>query len=163
MRRIVPAWLAVSAFVALSCGVSLAFSPDEPLDDPALEQRALDLHDELRCLVCQGQAISDSNAELARDLRRVVRERVAGGDSDKAVRTYLTDRYGDFILLRPPIKSATYVLWFGPALILIAGGVAVFFLFRRRTARGAELARGPDPLTEDERRRLQDLLDESKS
>ena len=163
MPRLLAALLMTIASAALSPGAVWAFSPDEPLDDPAFEQRALDLHNQLRCLVCQGQSIADSNAELARDLRRIVRERIAAGDSDQTVTTYLTDRYGDFILLRPPIKATTYVLWFGPALVLVAGGVAVFFLFRRRARRGEGRAGAPAPLTDEERGRLAALLDEGGS
>ena len=145
-----------------------AFSADDALDDPVLEARALKLHDELRCPVCQGQAISDSNAELARDLRRIVRERVAAGDSDDAVFDYLSDRYGDFILLRPRVKPTNYVLWFGPVAALLVGGTAVFFAFRRtRASRLSGAGRGsasaPAPLTPDEQRRLDTLLDDDPS
>ena len=113
-------WMFVLALLAPT-GV-WAFGADDALDDPALEARALKIHDELRCPVCQGQAISDSNAELARDLRLIVRERIAAGDSDEAVFDYLSDRYGDFILLRPRVKPANYVLWFGPVLIFAFPG-----------------------------------------
>ena len=138
-----------------------AFSPDEPLEDPALEERAQELNEALRCLVCQGQSIADSNAELARDLRVLVRERLAAGDSNDEVTSYLTDRYGDFILMSPPVKSATYALWFGPAAALVIGGGAVFYLFRRARARGGPSASGtPVPLSEDEQRQLDALLDD---
>ncbi|MBT3171594.1 MAG: cytochrome c-type biogenesis protein CcmH [Rhodospirillaceae bacterium] len=132
-----------------------AFSADDALDDPVLEARALKLHDELRCPVCQGQAISDSNAELARDLRRIVRERVAAGDSDDAVFDYLSDRYGDFILLRPRVKPTNYVLWFGPALVFIVGVGGLWMFVRRRRGPAAESA--PTPLSEAERKELESL------
>jgi cytochrome c-type biogenesis protein CcmH len=132
-----------------------AFGADDALDDPALEARALKIHDELRCPVCQGQAISDSNAELARDLRLIVRERIAAGDSDEAVFDYLSDRYGDFILLRPRVKPANYVLWFGPVLIFAAGAGGLWVFVRRRRRRGADSA--PAPLSEAERQELESL------
>jgi cytochrome c-type biogenesis protein CcmH len=109
---------------------------------------------ELRCVVCPNQSIDDSNAPLARDLRRVVRERLAAGDSDAAVMAFVTDRYGEFVRLRPAVQPATYALWFGPPLILAAGGAVVaVYLLRRRKA-----ATAPDPLTPDERRRVEELL-----
>ncbi len=135
-------------------GAVYAFSADERLDDPAQEARALKLHDELRCPVCQGQAISDSNAELARDLRRIVRERIAAGDSDDAVFDYLTDRYSDFILLRPRVKPANYVLWFGPALVFAAGAVGLWIFIVRRRRRGVE---STPPLSEAERKQVESL------
>lgn len=128
---------------------------DRPLEDAALEARALRLHQEIRCLVCQGQSIADSNAELAWDLRALVRERIAAGDSDAAVLDYLHSRYGDFVLLEPPVKPATYALWFGPPLLLVIGGLTVF-LFHRRNRRRAAAA--PAPLSEAERRALDTLL-----
>ena len=146
--------MAVS-LLALSGPEALAFSADDALDDPALEARALKLHDELRCPVCQGQAISDSNAELARDLRRIVRERVAAGDSDDAVFDYLADRYGDFILLRPRVKPTNYVLWFGPVLVFVVGGGGLWMFFRRR--RGPAAGSTPAPLSEAERKELEKL------
>jgi len=159
--------LAITAmlFGATAAG---AFSPDEPLDDPALEARAQTLNKGLRCLVCQGQSIADSNAELARDLRVLVRERLAAGDSDDDVTDYLTDRYGDFILMNPPVKGANYVLWFGPVAALLVGGAAVFFVFRRtRASRSSGAGRGSAsaqaPLTPDEQRRLDTLLDDDPS
>ncbi len=143
------------ALVLHAPGAVHAFSADEALDDPAQEARALTLHHELRCPVCQGQAISDSNAELARDLRRIVRERIAAGDSDGAVFDYLTDRYGDFILLRPRVKPTNYVLWFGPALVFAAGAGGLWIFIVRRRRRGAESA--PPPLTEAERKQVESL------
>src|SRR3546814_10231566 len=95
-----------------------------------LEQRARDLSAEIRCVVCQNESIDSSNAEIARELRLLVRERLVAGDSDQQVLDYLVARYGDFVLLRPPMKPATYLLWFGPFLILLIGGGAVFIYFR---------------------------------
>ena len=136
-----------------------AVDPDEVLADPALESRARDISKNLRCLVCQNQSIDDSDAELARDLRMLVRERLNAGDSDDAVVDYVVSRYGDFVLLDPPFKGSTYVLWFGPLLIAVLGIVAVFFFFRRR--RTAEAA--PPPLSEDEKRRLESLIGDGSS
>ena len=145
-------------WLGLAAGIGLAFTPDEPLGDPALEARARALHAELRCLVCQGQSIADSNASLAQDMRAIVRERIAAGESDDAVRSFLTDRYGDYVLLDPPVKPETYALWFGPAAVFVVGaGIAYALLRRARTgARGA----GAAPLSAEERRRLDALLDD---
>jgi len=144
------------AFLALllliAPGPAFAFSADEALEDPAAEARALRLNDELRCPVCQGQAISDSNAELARDLRRIVRERIAAGDTDELVFDYLTDRYGDFILLRPRVKPTNYVLWFGPAIVFLGGAGCLWYFLIRRRGRLPEST--PAPLSEAERNKL---------
>ena len=144
--------------LTLAAGSGLAFTPDEPLSDPALEARARALHEELRCMVCQGQSIGDSDAALARDMRAIVRERIAAGESDDAVRGFLTDRYGDYVLLDPPVKPETYALWFGPAAVFVAAAAIAFALLRRSraSARGAEAA----PLSAEERRQLDALLDD---
>jgi cytochrome c-type biogenesis protein CcmH len=109
-----------------------AVQPDEILKDPKLETRARDISTELRCLVCQNQSIDDSDAPLARDLRIIVRERLQAGDSDTEVRDYLVRRYGDFILLRPPFKTGTLLLWLTPAAVLLLGAGALLLLARRR-------------------------------
>jgi cytochrome c-type biogenesis protein CcmH len=145
--------LVAAAFFALP---ALAVEPDEVLKDPALEARARELSKELRCLVCQNQSIDDSAAPLAKDLRIVVRERLTAGDSNAQVIDYLTKRYGAFVLLKPPMTPATYLLWFGPVLVLVAGAVGLFFLARRR-AQGP-VAASPAPLSADEQRRLAALL-----
>ncbi len=147
--------IAVMLLLAFTGPGAWAFSADDALDDPALEARALNLHDELRCPVCQGQAISDSNAELARDLRRIVRERIAAGDTDDAVFDYLADRYGDFILLRPRVKPTNYVLWFGPVLVFVVGTGGLWMFVRRRRSQPAESA--PAPLSEAERKQVESL------
>ena len=132
-----------------------AVEPRERLADPALEARARVLSKELRCLVCQNESIDDSNADLAHDLRVLLRERIASGDSDGQVLQFLVSRYGDFVLLKPPVAPATYALWFGPPTVLALGAVgAVLYLRRRRGAAEAV----PAPLTEAERRRLATLL-----
>jgi cytochrome c-type biogenesis protein CcmH len=136
---------------------ALAVLPDERLADPALEARARTLSQELRCLVCQNQSIDDSNADLAHDLRVLVRERLVAGDSDTQVLAYLTSRYGDYVLLRPPVKPATLLLWFGPPLLLLAGGLVMLLTWRRR--RADALVR-PLPLSTDEQVRLARLMKE---
>jgi cytochrome c-type biogenesis protein CcmH len=146
----------VFLFVVLAAP-ALAVLPSERLADPALEARARALGQELRCLVCQNQSIDDSNADLAHDLRVLVRERLAAGDSDRQVLAYLTSRYGDYVLLRPPVKPTTWLLWFGPPALLLAGGLAILVAWRRR---GAKLAVPPAPLSADERQRLARLMKE---
>jgi cytochrome c-type biogenesis protein CcmH len=113
---------------------------------------------ELRCLVCQNQSIDDSDAELARDLRLLVRERVAAGDSNEDVVDYVVSRYGDFVLLRPPFKTSTYLLWLGPAVILAIGLAAVAIFYRRRAGVGVTGAPCTS-LSEAERERLDRLMD----
>ena len=109
-----------------------AVLPDEVLDDPVLEGRARDLSQLIRCLVCQNESIDTSNADLARELRILVRERLTAGDSDQEVLDFLVARYGDFVLLRPRMTPANYLLWFGPAALLLAGLAGVVLYFRRR-------------------------------
>lgn len=139
--------------LCLLASPAAAFQVDKPLADPDKEARAQALSHEVRCLVCQNQSIADSNADLARDLRRIIRERIEAGDSDEQVLDYLVARYGDWVLLEPPFKATTAALWLGPAaLLLIALGVA--FAWRRRQA-----AAGAEPLDEEERRRLAALLE----
>ena len=143
--------LLVAALLApLAAG---AVQPDEMLADVGLEARARALSSELRCLVCQNQSIDDSDAGLARDLRLLVRERLRAGDSDAAVKELLTARYGDFILLRPPLKPGTLLLWLTPTLVLLLGGVGLARALRGR--KGREL--DGEELTEDEARRLAEL------
>ena len=122
------------------------------LADPALESRAREIGKELRCLVCQNQSIEDSDASLARDLRRVVREQIEGGASDEQAMRFVHERYGDFVLLRPPVKLATLLLWGTPLLALLGGLIAIWRL-RRRAATGL----GDTELTEVERVRLAEL------
>jgi cytochrome c-type biogenesis protein CcmH len=133
-----------------------AVEPGEILKDPALEARARTISKELRCVVCQNQSIDDSNATLARDLRVLVRERLTAGDSDDQAVAYIVDRYGDFVLLNPPFKASTWLLWLGPLLVLMAGIGGTALWFRRRQG----MANTPRPLDEDEERRLAALLDD---
>ena len=149
----------LATMVALGAASALAVEPGERLADPALEARARALGGELRCLVCQNQSIDDSNADLAHDLRVLIRERLSAGDSDAQVLQFLVRRYGDFILLRPPVKPGTYLLWFGPFAVLALGALAAA-LYLRRSRRAPQQA--PAPLSPDERRRLQKLLAEDQ-
>lgn len=126
-------WL--RAFLLALCLVApvAALSPDEILPDPVLEQRARDISAGLRCLVCQNQSIDDSDADLAKDLRVLVRERLVAGDSDEQVRQYLVDRYGEYVLLNPRVNSHTILLWVAaPALLLVGLGTLVVVGRRRR-------------------------------
>ncbi len=145
------------AWIALAPLPSVAVEPGERLDDPVLEARARDISKGLRCLVCQNQSIDDSDAGLARDLRVLVRERLTAGESDDQVIAYVTARYGDYVLLEPPLKPTTYLLWFGPAAIFLAGGAAVIVFLRRRNRAAAS---GAASLSDDERRRIERLLDD---
>ncbi len=106
--------------------ISIAVEPDEMLDDPALETRARVISQDLRCVVCQNETIDDSNATLAQDMRRLVRERVKAGDSNEEIIAYMVDRYGDFVLLRPRLTTTTVLLWFGPAILFLLGAFAVY-------------------------------------
>ncbi len=147
-----------------------AVNPDEIMDDPVLEGRAREISKGLRCLVCQNQSIDDSDADLAKDLRVLVRERLTKGDSDDEVLEFVVSRYGDFVLLKPPFKAATLALWLGPPLILGLGLVAVFSFFRPRSVAGAGGADSkgtarppPGPLSEDEKRRIEALLNDGET
>ncbi|TPW29430.1 cytochrome c-type biogenesis protein CcmH [Martelella alba] len=123
----------VLLFLVLGIGwplAAVAVNPDEMLSDPALERRARAISEGLRCMVCQNQTIDDSNADLARDLRVLVRQRLVDGDSDKQVVDYIVSRYGDFVLLKPRLTSETVLLWGAPLLLLVAG--IGFIVFRRR-------------------------------
>jgi cytochrome c-type biogenesis protein CcmH len=143
-------WLALPA---------LAVNPDEMLPDPALEARARTISEGLRCLVCQNESIDDSDADLAHEIRVLVRERLKAGDSDDQVRQYLVDRYGEFVLLKPVFAWHTLVLWAAAPLVLLAG-VTVIALGIRRRRRAAAPAIGEAALTEAEQRALDELGEE---
>jgi cytochrome c-type biogenesis protein CcmH len=130
---------------------ALAVLPDEMLKDPALEARARELSSGFRCMVCQNESIDESGAPLARDLRILIRERLAAGDDDRQVKDFVVSRYGDYVLLKPRFTPETFILWTVPFLIVAAG----LFLFARRKVRTAPAVEAP--LTADERRKLQDL------
>jgi len=141
-------------------GVASAVFVEEQLDDPALEMRARDIAEGIRCLVCQNQSIMESNADLARDLRLLVRERVATGDTDDEVRAYLVQRFGDWILLNPPFKARTLILWLSPFLLLLFGSLFVVRFLRRKSEGAATL-----PLTDVEEAELHKIMatDKNKS
>jgi cytochrome c-type biogenesis protein CcmH len=146
-------WFGALLLALALAGPALAVQPGEELADPAQEARARSLSREIRCLVCQNQSIDESEADLARDLRLILRERIAAGDSDAQVKDFLVARYGDFVLLDPPVKPKTWLLWFGPAAILVIALGGAWLYVRRRPA----LAEAPalDPA---ERARLDRLL-----
>ena len=148
MRRVI--LVALLAFCALITPVR-AVQPDEVLSDPALEARARDISSGLRCMVCQNQSIDDSNADLARDLRVLVRERLTAGDTDRQVVDYVVARYGEFVLLRPRFSWANAALWATPAILLLAG---LFYALAR--ARGRRQT--ADKLSSEEEARLRDIL-----
>jgi cytochrome c-type biogenesis protein CcmH len=131
-----------------------AVEPDEILPDARLETRARTLSGELRCLVCQNQSIDDSNAPLARDLRLLVRERLKTGDDDRAVLAYIVARYGEFVLLKPPLNASTVLLWLSP-LLFLAGGL---WFVARSLRMKSQAPKGTAPLTDSERAKLEDLL-----
>ncbi len=134
-----------------------AVQPSEVLDDPVLEERAREISKGLRCLVCQNESIDDSNADLARDLRLLVRERLVAGDSNDETVQYIVDRYGEFVLLEPILDAKNAVLWFGGPLLLLIGG---FVVWRVMSRQGARAVAGPaaEALSEDEQRKLDALL-----
>jgi cytochrome c-type biogenesis protein CcmH len=149
MRRLLLALL-----LCLAPLVALAVQPDEILPDPAQEARARAITGELRCVVCQSESIDDSNADIARDLRLLVRERITAGDSDAEVIAYVVDRYGEFVLFRPPFTPANALLWLsGPILLILGGALALGFVRRRARAPAPERP----PLSPEEQARLDEL------
>lgn len=145
--------LLVLVFLLLSISPVFAVNPDEVLADPALETRARELSAQLRCMVCQNQSIDDSNAELAKDLRLLVRERITNGDSDDDVIAYVVSRYGEFVLLNPRFEMKTLLLWGAPVVLLLAGAAAMLAAARRRTGKVTGTA-----LSADEQARLDAIL-----
>jgi cytochrome c-type biogenesis protein CcmH len=151
-RRVITAFVLMLAFI----GPAAAVNPDEVLDDPALEARARTLSLEFRCLVCQNQSIDDSNAELARDLRLLVRERLVQGDSDQDVIEYVVSRYGEFVLLKPRFSMQTVLLWGAPVAIFLIGAAVMLVNGRGRDKSVAKAGGGG--LTDDEQAELAKLL-----
>lgn len=148
-------WLQVLALILMLPGAAFALAVDsETLPDPAMEARAREIMHGLRCLVCQNQSIEISNAPLAGDLRRIVRERVAAGESDDQVRAHLVARYGDWVLMRPPLRLSTLALWGGPPVLLLSGGLALWASLRRRQRMAPE---APIALTPEEKARISQL------
>jgi len=151
LRRSCQALLAL--FLLLAPLPAFAVNPDEILKDPALEQRARQISTQLRCMVCQNQSIDDSNAELARDLRVLVRERLTDGDTDGQVIDYVVSRYGEFVLLNPRVSARTIILWALPIGALVIGIVALFVFIRTRPN-----TRSIAALTDAEKKRIDELL-----
>ncbi|MBO6504526.1 MAG: cytochrome c-type biogenesis protein CcmH [Kordiimonadaceae bacterium] len=146
-NKLFAVWVSLlAAFAAHAVAVD-----EKPLEDPALEAQARALMKEIRCLQCQNQSIEDSNADIARDLRALIRERIALGDSPENVKSYLVDRYGDWVLLKPPVKSSTYFLWGSPFFVVL---IIAFLLVRRKQSQSVAA-----PLSADEEARLQELLE----
>jgi cytochrome c-type biogenesis protein CcmH len=147
----------LASMVLLSLVASFAVAqvrrPRPVTDDPAIEQRLQKLSHELRCLVCQNETLADSRADLAEDLRDEIRQQMKAGKSDKEIIAFLTERYGQFILYRPQVTPTTYLLWFGPFVLLLGGLAILFFYIKQRRDTIAE-----QPLSSDERRRAEELL-----
>ena len=143
------------------CVITPAFAqvrrPEPVKDDPAIEQRLNKLSQELRCLVCQNETLADSRADLAEDLRDEIREQMKAGKSDKEIIAFLTERYGQFILYRPQVTPTTYLLWFGPFVLLLLGLFVLFAYIKQRRELIPE-----KPLTSDERKRAEEMLGSEK-
>lgn len=152
MRRAPLLMVALSLWLLLP--IVVLTKEAQPLaEDAALEKRVMALAEDLRCLVCQNESLAGSHADLAVDLRQQIREQMRAGKSDKEIIAFMTERYGDFVLFRPPVKMSTYLLWFGPFLLLAAGvAVQLFYLKKRRERAGEK------PLSEAERKRVEALL-----
>ena len=146
-------WLLALALLFALSAPALAVRPDEILADPVLEARARVISEGLRCLVCQNQSIDSSDADLAHDLRVIVRERLVAGDTDDQVRAFLVARYGEYVLLNPVIAPHTLVLWIAGPVVLLGGAVVVFFAARRKR----KLVTGVSELTADEAEALKEL------
>jgi cytochrome c-type biogenesis protein CcmH len=156
MKRMLACLFALA--VMAGSPAAYAVQPDEIMSDPAKESRARDLSRELRCMVCQNQSIDDSEAPLARDLRLLVRERIAAGDSDAQVLDFLVARYGEFVLLKPRLEPHTYLLWLLPPLALAGGGFALWMHNRRRTRSATSEELSSRELTAEEEARLEQLI-----
>ena len=148
MKRII-------VFICISiCFAAVIIAKDaQPNEDPQIEQRMKNLTEQLRCLVCQNETLADSRADLAEDLRKQIREQMKAGKTDKEIIAFLTERYGDFVLYKPPVKATTYLLWFGP-FVFLGGGTFVLYRFVKRRR---ELIH-EEPLTADERKQAEEIL-----
>ena len=152
MRR--ARWLLVLlVWMLLPSAFALAKEAQPVAEDPALEKRVMALSENLRCLVCQNESLAGSHADLAVDLRQQIREQMRAGKSDQEIIAFMTERYGDFVLFNPPVKMTTYLLWFGPFVLLAAGFIVQYVYLKRRRQRVAD-----EPLSEKERKRVEALL-----
>jgi cytochrome c-type biogenesis protein CcmH len=154
MKRLLVLLLAV-----LACALASAKEATPLAEDPVVEQRLIAISEEMRCLVCQNESLAGSRAELAQDLRRELRELIRAGKSDAEIKEFMVSRYGDFVLYRPPVKPTTWLLWAGPFVLMIGGIVALLVYLRRR---GQAVAGGDAALSDDDRNRVQALLQESE-
>ncbi|OSQ29428.1 cytochrome c-type biogenesis protein [Thalassospira sp. MCCC 1A03138] len=159
IRRNYSLFAAFVILLGLHAAPALAVNPDEMLSNPKLEERARDISQGLRCLVCQNQSIDDSDADLARDLRILVRERLVAGDTNEEVVDYIVERYGDYVLLNPPLKPETYILWISPAVLAFLALIAVIAFYRRKQR---EDGAGPKSLSNQEQKRLDEILGTSQ-
>ena len=157
MRRLVPVAASAAFAVVLIVAAAKAVEPSERLANPALEARARAISGQLRCLVCQNESIDESAADLAHDIRIFVRQLLTEGDTDAQVMQAVVNRYGQFVLLKPPVEPATYVLWYGPPLLVVAGLAFSLLWLRRRQTTSTEAA----PLTSEETNRLNGMLRET--
>lgn len=155
MIRLVAVWI----FVLICSGPAIAVNPDEVLADSTLEFRARALSKDLRCVVCRNQSIDDSNAGIARDMRIVLRERLVAGDTDQQALDYLVDRYGTYVLLRPPMNATTYLLWGGPLLFFLAALFGFSRVFRKARATAEPL----EELSDEDRALVRSLLNEKET
>jgi cytochrome c-type biogenesis protein CcmH len=151
--------LLVLLLAALACTLALAKEAAPLAEDPVVEQRLIAISEEMRCLVCQNESLAGSRAELAQDLRRELRELIRAGKSDAEIKEFMVSRYGDFVLYRPPVKPTTWLLWAGPFVLMIGGVIALLVYLRRR---GQAVAGGDAALSDDDRKRVQALLQESE-
>lgn len=152
-------FLMLLGVIALLHSPAQAVEPDEMLKDPALEERAREVSKDLRCVVCQNQSIDDSDSGIAKKMRVLVRDRISQGDSNQEVKDYLVSRYGDFVLLKPPVKGKTLVLWFGPAAMILIGLIGIIFYYRKRNTQ-TPANTGAAPLSAEEQARLDAILKE---
>jgi cytochrome c-type biogenesis protein CcmH len=152
------AFVGACLLLLLAAMPALAVEPSEMLPDPALESRAREISRELRCVVCQNQSVDDSNAEVAHDIRRAVRERLVAGDNDQQVFDYMVARYGDYVLLKPPFKGRTFLLWLGAPIVLLLGALGIWLAARRKPPTVT-----PAPLSAAEKKKVETLLGAHRS
>lgn len=152
-------WMAL--VLSIACSLAAANEAKPLAEDPVVEQRLIRISEDIRCLVCQNESLAGSRADLANDLRREIRKLIHEGKTDAEITDFLVSRYGDFVLYRPPVKPLTWVLWFGPFLLLL-GGVVFLIRFLRQRQQGHAAVAEP-PLSEEERRRAKALLDATEN
>lgn len=151
-------WLVLPVLlVSLTCWANQEARP--VAEDPEIEQRMLTLTEELRCLVCQNETIAESRADFSNDMRREIRELIKANKTDEEIIEFLVDRYGDFVLYNPPLKSTTFLLWFGPLILFIAGSITLFIYLRRRRQQVEE---AETPISDAAQKRAEALLNENK-